>query len=77
MERMTQLMDRSGQELQEAQEAMEWLYRLEHADRQERSIFLLWLLQSPQHVREFLLAATWDLMLCELDTVVRLSTVDC
>lgn len=70
-------MDSSGQKLQEAQEAMEWLYRLEHADRQERSVFLLWLRHSPQHVREFLLAATWDLVLCELDTVLRPPTVDC
>ncbi len=53
--------------MQVAQEAMEWLYRLPQADRQERSEFLLWLHQSPEHVRELLLAAAWDLVLWELD----------
>jgi ferric-dicitrate binding protein FerR (iron transport regulator) len=64
---MTHLTDLPGRELQEAQEAMEWLYRLKHADQQERSVFLLWLRRSPQHVRELLLAATWDLVLWELE----------
>ena len=67
MERIAQSADMSGRELREAKEAMEWLYRMSHADRQERSAFLLWLRHSPQHVREFLLAATWDVLLWELD----------
>lgn len=57
----------ADEDLQTAQEAMRWLHRLPHADRQERSAFLQWLCRSPDRVRELLLAATWDLVLCELD----------
>lgn len=51
--------------MEAAQEAMDWLYRLEHAHPADLSAFAVWLARSPLHVREFLLSATWDLVLWE------------
>lgn len=48
-----------------AQEAMQWLHRLDRAQPRDAEALMAWLRQSPLHVREFLLAAAWDLALCE------------
>jgi ferric-dicitrate binding protein FerR (iron transport regulator) len=46
-----------------AEEAAEWLERLESADLAERQKFWAWLLESPAHVREVLVANACDLLL--------------
>lgn len=43
-----------------AEQAAEWLYRLETADLEEKTTFVRWLRQSPLHVREILIAAAWN-----------------
>jgi transmembrane sensor len=50
-----------------AERAADWLRRLETADAAERAAFVAWLKESPRHVREILLAATWDKVLDTLD----------
>src|SRR6185503_3980441 len=46
-----------------ATEAAAWIERLKTADAKERTEFARWLRQSPAHVREALLASSWDLVL--------------
>jgi ferric-dicitrate binding protein FerR (iron transport regulator) len=46
-----------------AEEAAEWLERLESADLAERQKFWAWLLESPAHVREILVANACDVLL--------------
>lgn len=55
------------QELLIAERAAEWLSRLKTAGPQERAAFLSWLKESRQHVREILLATTWDALLEHID----------
>ena len=55
------------EELLIAERAAEWLARLNTAGPQERSAFLEWLKESRQHVREVLLATTWDTLLTHVD----------
>lgn len=46
-----------------AAEAATWIERLKTAGPKERAEFARWLRQSPAHVREALLAGSWDLVL--------------
>jgi ferric-dicitrate binding protein FerR (iron transport regulator) len=46
-----------------AEEAAQWLERLKNADLSERQEFWMWLLESPAHVREVLVANACDLLL--------------
>lgn len=46
-----------------ATEAAAWIERLKTAGAKERTEFARWLRQSPAHVREALLASSWDLVL--------------
>jgi transmembrane sensor len=46
-----------------ATEAAAWIERLKTAGAKERAEFARWLRQSPAHVREALLASSWDLVL--------------
>jgi ferric-dicitrate binding protein FerR (iron transport regulator) len=46
-----------------AEEAAQWLERLKSADLSERQQFWTWLLESPAHVREVLVANACDLLL--------------
>lgn len=55
------------EELLVAERAAEWLSRLRTAGAQERAEFFGWLKESRQHVREVLLATTWDTLLSHLD----------
>lgn len=50
-----------------AEQAAEWLYRLETADLKEKAEFIRWLKRSPLHVREVLIAAAWNEALREAD----------
>lgn len=57
-----------------AVEAAEWVAREAHTNPAEREEFNQWLSQSPAHVKEFLLASSWnntlphDLAECRIDT---------
>jgi transmembrane sensor len=55
-----------------AERAADWLRRLEDGDVKERAAFMAWLKESPRHVREVLLAATWDKVLDSLDPEKRI-----
>lgn len=46
-----------------AAEAAAWIERLKTASPKERAEFARWLRQSPAHVREALLAGSWDIVL--------------
>jgi ferric-dicitrate binding protein FerR (iron transport regulator) len=46
-----------------AEEAAQWLVRLESADLSERRKFWTWLLESPLHVREILAANACHIVL--------------
>lgn len=46
-----------------AAEAAAWIERLKSAGAQERAEFARWLRQSPAHVREVLLATSWNVVL--------------
>jgi transmembrane sensor len=46
-----------------AKEAAAWIERLKTAGPKERAEFARWLRQSPAHVREALLASSWELVL--------------
>ena len=59
------------EELLVAERAADWLRRLETADAAERAAFVAWLKESPRHVREILLATTWDKVLDKLDSQRR------
>lgn len=48
-----------------AEQAAEWLIRLETATAEERADFLKWLKESPRHVHEVLLAAASHVQLSE------------
>ena len=61
------------EELLVAERAVDWLRRLETADAGERAAFTAWLKESPRHVREILLAKTWDKVLDTLDSQHRVS----
>lgn len=50
-----------------AEQAAEWLARLRTPEPRDRLAFLKWLKESPLHVRELLIATTWDRMLIHLD----------
>lgn len=56
-----------------AEHAEEWLERMKHSqDPRDRKEFLAWLQASPVHVREILLASTWDNILTHaLDSAHR------
>jgi transmembrane sensor len=54
------------EELLVAERAADWLRRLKNADASERAAFMAWLKESPRHVREILLATTWDKVLDSL-----------
>jgi transmembrane sensor len=54
------------EELLVAERAADWLRRLKSADAAERAAFMAWLKESPRHVREILLATTWDKVLDSL-----------
>lgn len=54
-----------------AQAAADWLQRLERPTADERLEAIRWIQGSPRNVRELLLAAVWDLILSNLDTVSR------
>lgn len=43
-----------------AERAAEWVHRLPNASPQQQAEFFRWLKQSPKHVREMLLAMSWD-----------------
>jgi ferric-dicitrate binding protein FerR (iron transport regulator) len=51
-----------------AERAAEWLNRLETAGAQEKTEFLRWLKESPQNVREFLIAGVLDDALRGIDS---------
>lgn len=55
------------EELLVAERAAEWLSRLKTGSAQDRAEFWNWLKESRQHVREVLLATTWDSVLSHLD----------
>src|SRR5688572_30204348 len=55
------------EELLVAERAAEWLSRLKTAGPQERAAFVRWLKESRLHVREVLLATTWDTLLVHVD----------
>jgi transmembrane sensor len=55
------------EELLVAERAADWLRRLKTADGAERAAFVAWLRESPRHVREILLATTWDKVLDAVD----------
>src|SRR5688500_735524 len=55
------------EELLVAERAAEWLSRLRTGSAQDRAEFWNWLKESRQHVREVLLATTWDTVLSHLD----------
>lgn len=50
-----------------AEQAAEWLCRLRSADLEEQAAFVRWLKKSPRHVREMLIAMTWDRVLRGVD----------
>lgn len=54
-----------------AERAADWLRRLPTADAAERKAFMAWLRESPRHVREILLATTWDKVLEAFDAERR------
>jgi len=60
------------EELLMAERAADWLRRLETANPQECAAFVAWLKESPRHVREILLATTWDRVLNAIDREHRL-----
>ena len=55
------------EELVIAERAADWLRRLESGDAAENAAFMSWLKESPRHVREILLLATWDKVLKHCD----------
>lgn len=54
-----------------AQAAADWLQRLACPTADERLEAIRWIQGSPRNVRELLLAAVWDLILFNLDSVSR------
>lgn len=50
-----------------AEDAAEWLCRLQMAGPPEKAQFMRWLRQSPAHVREMLIAMAWDDFLRHVD----------
>lgn len=59
-----------------AERAVEWLNQMKTAGPEERAAFLGWLRESPLHVREALLATTWDMLLANLDPKRELNIQD-
>lgn len=57
----------SKEDLLVAERAAEWLAQMETARPRKRAEFMRWLRRSPVHVREVLLAGTWDAALSRLD----------
>ena len=55
------------EELLLAERAAEWLHRLRTGGPREQVAFTRWLKKSPRHVRETLLATTWDKLLRHTD----------
>src|SRR6266481_4318868 len=70
---MGQLSAHREEELLVAERAADWLRRLDTADASERAAFVAWLKESPRHVREILLATTWDKVLDKLDSQRRVN----
>ena len=68
---MGQVSAHREEELLVAERAADWLRRLDTADASERAAFVAWLKESPRHVREILLATTWDKVLDTLDSQRR------
>lgn len=64
---MDERMNTNPEELLVAERAAEWLERLKEAGPYERAEFNRWLRESPRHVREILLATTWDSALGNMD----------
>jgi transmembrane sensor len=65
---MGQVSAHREEELLVAERAADWLRRLDTANAAERAGFVAWLKESPRHVREILLATTWDKVLDKLDS---------
>lgn len=64
---MDERMKTNPEDLLVAQRAAEWLERLKEAGPHDRAEFNRWLRESPRHVREILLATTWDTALGNMD----------